>query len=341
MAKARILFSEKMLSNLKNVFGLKSWVSLENHRLGTSADDASLPSTISMIVRNVPNRLRTTYAKFPGHFVRDCPTKDAKGDTGGRKPKPGYVCRACGSENHYIEDCLVANQRPPQGERRSGKRGPPKEIAPDECWFCLSNPNLAKHLIVAIGSECYVTLPKGGHVLIVPITHYPTYSTIQPDLVQSIMEETERFKAALTAMYAKYGSVPVVFEVGRLTAKGGHAHIQVVPIPSRLENKVEEAFIREGQALGVDFEEDPEAAIASYANGKGSYFKIDLPDGRKMVHLIKDQVPFSVQFGRQVLVGLLGIPDRLDWKACMLSEEEDRADAQAFKAAFASFNPAV
>ena len=65
----------------------------------------------------------------PGHFVRDCPTRDATGDTGGRKPKPGYVCRACGSEEHYLEDCLVANQRHPQGERRSGKRLPPKEIA--------------------------------------------------------------------------------------------------------------------------------------------------------------------------------------------------------------------
>lgn len=64
-----------------------------------------------------------------------------------------------------------------------------------------------KHLIVAIGSECYVTLPKGqiiptqsfadhidvpggGHVLIVPITHYPTYSTIPPDLAPPIVEET-------------------------------------------------------------------------------------------------------------------------------------------------------
>jgi hypothetical protein len=30
---------------------------------------------------------------------------------------------------------------------------------------------------------------------------------------------------------------------------------------------------------------------------------------------------------------------RLDWKACMLTEDEDKADAQAFKAAFASFDP--
>ncbi|KAF8965212.1 CwfJ C-terminus 1-domain-containing protein-like protein, partial [Flammula alnicola] len=294
----------------------------------------------------------------PGHFVRDCPTRDATGDTGGRKPKPGYVCRACGSEGHYLEDCLVANQRPPQSERRGGKRGPPKEIAPDECWFCLSNPNLAKHLIVAIGSECYVTLPKGqiipthssathvdvpggGHVLVVPITHYPTYSTIPPDLAPPIVEETIKFKNALNAMYAKYGSAAVVFEVGRLSAKGGHAHIQAVPIPLRLKDKVEETFVKEGLALGIDFEVDPDAALESCSNGRGSYFKVELPDGRKMVHLLKDHVPFSIQFGRQALTSLLGTPDRLDWKACMLSEEEDKADAQAFKNAFAPFNPAA
>ena len=66
-----------------------------------------------------------------------------------------------------------------------------------------------KHLIVAIGSECYVTLPKGqiiptqsaadhvdvpggGHVLVVPITHYPTYSTIPSDLAPPIVEETNQ-----------------------------------------------------------------------------------------------------------------------------------------------------
>ena len=57
-----------------------------------------------------------------GHFIRDCPVKNAVGDTGGRKPREGYVCRACGSELHYIQDCPVARQSHSQG------RGPLKEI---------------------------------------------------------------------------------------------------------------------------------------------------------------------------------------------------------------------
>ncbi|KIM49369.1 hypothetical protein M413DRAFT_106214 [Hebeloma cylindrosporum] len=142
-------------------------------------------------------------------------------------------------------------------------------------------------------------------------------------------------------MYLKYGCASVVFEVGRLTAKGGHAHVQAVPVPLRLKDKVEETFLQEGRLLGVDFEEDADSALESCSNGRGSYFKVELPDGRKMVHLLKDSIPFSIQFGRQALVSLLGTPDRLDWKACMLSEEDDKADAQAFKAAFAHFDPSV
>jgi hypothetical protein len=35
------------------------------------------------------------------------------------------------------------------------------------------------------------------------------------------------------------------------------------------------------------------------------------------------------------------MPDRLDWKVCMLSEDDDKAEAQAFKAAFAPFDPSA
>ncbi|CAK5277556.1 unnamed protein product [Mycena citricolor] len=291
-----------------------------------------------------------------GHLVRDCPTRFALGDTGGRKPREGYICRACGSDGHYLDDCPSSSGRP--SERRSNKRGPPKEITADECWFCLSNPNLAKHLIVAIGSECYVTLakgqivpthpptdgpsvPGGGHVLIIPIAHFPTYSTIPGDLAGPIIEETERHKTALREMFAKHKAAMVTFEVGKLSAKGGHAHVQAVPVPLALQDKVEQVFRSEGQMLGIDFEADPDEALQTCAGGRGSYFRVDLPNGQKLVHLIKDHVPFGIQFGRQTLASLLNMPERMDWKACSLSDDEDKADAQAFKAAYAAFSPAL
>lgn len=67
---------------------------------------------------------------------------------------------------------------------REGERQKKKELGPAECeschsrgsdniadlsgWFCLSNPKVTKHLIVAIGSETYVTLPKGQLIPTLP-----------------------------------------------------------------------------------------------------------------------------------------------------------------------------
>jgi hypothetical protein len=97
-------------------------------------------------------------------------------------------------------------------------------------------------------------------------------------------------------MFAKHGSVCVFFEVGRLSMKGGHAHVQAVPIPHRLKDKVENAFLSEGQAIGVEFEVEADAPL----DPNSSYFRVDLPNGKRIVHLIRDRGPFSVQFGRCV-----------------------------------------
>ncbi|KAG8839834.1 hypothetical protein FRB91_006781 [Serendipita sp. 411] len=148
-----------------------------------------------------------------GHYLRDCPTKDETGDTGGRKPPPGYICRACGSENHMIDDCTQVVQGRQEREHRRQK-GPPKEIAATECWFCLMNPNIAKHLLVSLGDECYVTLPKGqlpvtspkdnklkemfpvpggGQVIIIPISHNPTLRSLPPSEAPGTMAEVEKY----------------------------------------------------------------------------------------------------------------------------------------------------
>ena len=41
------------------------------------------------------------------------------------------------------------------------------------------------------------------------------------------------------------------------------------------------------------------------------------------------------------MASILGMEDRFDWKACTQSEQEDREDVQAFKEAFAPFDPSL
>jgi len=51
-------------------------------------------------------------------------------------------------------------------------------LCSDNCWFCLSSPDVDKSLIVAVGKYCYLALAKGGlvshHYMILPIHHYQT-----------------------------------------------------------------------------------------------------------------------------------------------------------------------
>lgn len=194
-------------------------------------------------------------------------------------------------------------------------------------WFCLSNPKVTKHLIAAIGTETYVTLPKGqliptlprhiaqggsgplvpggGHVLvslpmstliqIIPIAHHPTLLSIPDTDAPPITAEIDSYKAALTKCYAKYDAVPVTWEVGRLAGRGGHAHVQVVPVPIAMADKVESAFRKAGEAQGLEWEAEPELALEK-AGKTGNYFKVELPNGGVLVHMLRGG--FDLQFGR-------------------------------------------
>jgi hypothetical protein len=105
-----------------------------------------------------------------------------------------------------------------------------------------------------------------------------------------------RYQAALRALYAKYDAAAVFFETGRISAKGGHAHIQAVPVPLSLQDRVETAFQDASKLHGFEFhvEED-------HTSGNGereSYFRVELPSGRRLVYRNNGGLPFSVQFGR-------------------------------------------
>lgn len=177
-----------------------------------------------------------------------------------------------------------------------------------------------KHLIVSIGTEVYVTLPKGqlpptdpstnsptsvpggGHVLIIPVSHYPTFGAIPPAISPSVLSEVDSYKKSLTQLYAQNGSVPVFFEVSRNTGRGagGHAHVQVVPVPDSKKDEVESAFKAYG-GMQMVWEKDPESALNEAVASNENHFKVDLPNGKQMVHLLKQGRPFNLQFGRYVI----------------------------------------
>lgn len=139
----------------------------------------------------------------------------------------------------------------------------------DSCWFCLANPKVEKHLIVSIGTELYATLAKGpvispndkdckvpglGHILLIPITHYPTFGKIPMEAQIEVVAELEKYKSAIRRLFDQYDQDMVLFEVSRESFRGmAHAHIQVVPIPKSKSDQVEKVAREQAALAGIDF----------------------------------------------------------------------------------------
>ncbi|KAI7907479.1 CwfJ C-terminus 1-domain-containing protein-like protein [Cokeromyces recurvatus] len=272
-----------------------------------------------------------------GHYFKDCP-QAGNNEPQRQIPPEGYVCRICNEPGHFIKFC-------PQRMVKNSQAAQPKL---DECWFCLSNPKLEKHLIVSIGTELYVTLakgpvvsskdkdskvPGGGHLLVIPVNHYSTFAKIPEESHTQVITELEKYKASIRRLFEKYDQDMVVFEVSRGSSKGLiHAHIQIVPVPKSKSDQLEKIAKEQAALSNITFlDQVPQ-------NPDVPYFKLDLPNGKSLVHVLQFRERFNLQFGRLVIANVLGVPEREDWKACSQTEEEEKLDAEQFKAAFKPFD---
>jgi Protein similar to CwfJ C-terminus 1/Protein similar to CwfJ C-terminus 2 len=253
----------------------------------------------------------------------------------------------------FSNDNTYTSSRP--RKRRKHKQPLP---GPAECFFCLSNPNVATHLITSIGNDSYVTTAKGplttadtfpdldfpAHMLIIPLTHAPTLSLIPDEESRtSTRKEMNLFRTALNNMLKlkskSLGSV--TWEVSR--EAGIHIHWQWLPIDVKLirKNLVDAAF-----RVEADNEKYPKFQSRANENDEdmeGDYFRVqtwDPANGRETaLYLPLDpSFRFDMQFGRRVLAKLMELDGRKDWHDCGQILEDEEADSARFKEAFKEFD---
>ncbi|XP_057323996.1 CWF19-like protein 1 [Microplitis mediator] len=209
------------------------------------------------------------------------------------------------------------NKRTSEADRERKKM---KKIEFDQakCWFCLSSPEINKNLIILIGNQVYITLAKGGlvddHFLILPISHYQSLVT----LPENIEKEIDTAKEILTRYFSHSGRIPVFFE---RNYKSSHCQLQVIPIAQNLEPHLKSTFQEVAEMENIQFHTInclKEAALPGV-----TYFFVQLPSGEKIFHKIGKNFP--LQFGRQVLASqnLLNLNDRIDWKECLKSKDDE------------------
>ncbi|RKF72094.1 CWF19-like protein mug161 [Golovinomyces cichoracearum] len=245
-----------------------------------------------------------------------------------------------------------------------GKQNIP--LRPDECFFCLSNPKLESHLIAAIGEDSYLTVAKGpltttinntkhgidfpAHILIISLTHSPTIASIteEENAREKTFAEMNKFREALQNMIAKMSGNrlgAVTYDISK--RNGIHTHWQFIPVPEKMSRQglVEAAFRVEAENLSYpDFEvRDPPFNLL-----ESNFFRAWIwtpPSKEKHIGSTKcitmsfdDDFRFSLQYGRTVLAKLLGLEERIQWRDCAQSEEEEIKDNEKFKLAFKGFD---
>ena len=111
-----------------------------------------------------------------------------------------------------------------------------------DCWFCLSNPRAATHLVAAVADESYLALPRGpingSHAFVLPIAHVPCLAVAAAATgpgaeVKPLVRELEGFLAGLRGMNAAQGLGTVVCERYYKTRSTHHMQVQTLGLPLR------------------------------------------------------------------------------------------------------------
>lgn len=195
------------------------------------------------------------------------------------------------------------------------------------CWFCLSSPNVEKHLIISIGEHCYLTLAKGGlsdeHFLIIPIEHIE--STVSERNSKELLIELENFKQSIANYFQDQSKCVVFFE---RNFRSVHWQVQAVPVPIELLDQLPAAIkdLSLNHFDGLDYIDIPDSCVISdIVPPKVPYFYWQIePTGARFASQLKiggKSSFFPVQFGRVILADkrILNCPDRIDWKSCVKS----------------------
>lgn len=250
-------------------------------------------------------------------------------------------------------------------QKRHRQQQPPP--GPDQCFFCLSNPNIATHMVCSIGEDAYVTTAKGplptpttfaehgiqfpSHFIIIPLPHTPTLGALgtaadADSEAAKAHKEMTRFRESLQSMLAaksggKLGAV--TWEISR--DRNVHLIWQLVALPSQLitSGLAEAAFRVEADNFKYPTFSTKEFTSLEEQAAYGDYFRVwlwcdndgaDVVKSKTLVMKLDRDARFDLQFARRALAKLLGLEKRVVWRDCEQTEEEETKDTEAFREAF-------
>lgn len=215
-------------------------------------------------------------------------------------------------------------------------------------------------MVISIGNSFYLALAKGPineyHVLILSITHIQSVSL----LCEEDWEELEKFKSALVKFFASKYFINLIKRYSRVDSnskkfchlilgktqdvvffernyKSGHLHINVCPLEKSVAANIKQAFEEKAEEYNLNAETIPKLTAPTQLPERGPYFVAEFPDDSTL--LCRQMKQFPINFGREaVLLQFDNGEEKINWRDCLLSKEQEIDYVKNFRNEFKSFD---
>ncbi|MPC53198.1 CWF19-like protein 2 [Portunus trituberculatus] len=175
----------------------------------------------------------------------------------------------------------------------------------ESCQWCFDNKEMAKHLIVALGKKCYVSLPAHqsltpGHCCISPIHHISCCVQAEEDL----WDEVQNFRKSLVKMFASRGEDCIFFETVKRLRHFPHMVLQCVPLPRETGDMAPIYFKKAIMECEREWAQNKKLVELKgrdvrHAVPKGlPYFFVDFAMDAGFAHVIEDEREFPNNFAQ-------------------------------------------
>ncbi|EYC13073.1 hypothetical protein Y032_0045g1254 [Ancylostoma ceylanicum] len=118
-----------------------------------------------------------------------------------------------------------------------------------------------------------------------------------------------------------------------------HLQLQMVPVPKSSVKALRGAFLNAANLAGIELTMmDANDQLTDLVNEGCPYFFVEMPDGSRL--FTRQMKDFPLQFAREVLASrpILDCEAKADWKACVLSKEEETKLAKQLQERFRPFD---
>jgi len=225
------------------------------------------------------------------------------------------------------------------------------------CLLCVDSPASASLLRLALATKTYLALPElarlvPGHVVICPAAHGGSGRSCD----EEVHEEMRNFKKCLLRMAAAQGGGTVLFWETYLGAPAGgaglgrHCVLEALPLPPGAAASAPLLFRKAIEEAESEWSTHDAKKLIPLGGASGRqlrnaippqfpYFHVEFGLSSGFVHVIDDTTKWNPHFGRDVLIGLLGLPaERAHQRARRHTPQELQAHKTEFLAAYAPFD---